>query len=327
MDYGAQLKYIFRVITQTPIDYGELHSAIQTYGELMVGLTEVDLNQESYRRDLHFHDGKALAPLWAAKCLEEIYRTRQFIRGIDQAVAEHFAQKDGPVHLLYVGTGPFATLFLPLTTRYRPDELRVTFMEVNKHSVEVLQRVLHQLDLEDYAVEILTENATAFQLPAPERYDIFVTETMQQALVKEQQVPIMLNIIPQLRSDASIIPTNIILTLTTDAPTTPGHTPARVPLFEFKRSYVDAFLKGSSGSDAFALLNNYPLSKLGCQTKDWLCVETEIHTYGNNWIRGLTSSLTLPWNLINAQRIPSEKTLLSLKYSWSGVPGYQLTFS
>lgn len=324
------LEEVTREILRDPVDYRRLHRAIQGFDGLMAATSSLDLDAEENRDNLHFTSGKALGTTWAAMCLREIQRTRQFVRGLHRAIRECRQRHSRPVHLLYVGTGPYATLLLPLTTQFRPEELRVTLMEVNPRTIDSLNRVVERLDLAPYVVEIIQDNAVTHTLRAPRQYDIFLSETMQQALVKEQQVPIMLNLLPQLRPDTIIIPETIRLTLVSDRWEKSGQPHTLAPLLDFNADYVSAFRRLPAASrerEEFLLLDHHPLSALNLEAPDALQVATEIQTYGPNWIRHQECSLTLPWPLVPVQRIPPNATHLTLKYHWRDVPGYQVLFT
>lgn len=330
MDHVSRLEEVTREILRDPVDYQRLGRAIEDFGGLMTAVSGLDLDATDNRDDLHFTSGKALGTTWAAMCLRELQRTRQFVRGIHQAVRELRQRHSRPVHLLYVGTGPYATLLLPLTTQFTPEELRVTLMEVNPRTIDSLVRVMERLGITPYVAKIIEDNAATHTLHAPRQYDIFLSETMQQALVKEQQVPIMLNLLPQLRPATIIIPASIRLSLTSDRLGKDGQPQALLPLIDFGADYVRDFRRLPAAiqeREEFLLLDKHPLSALNLRTLDALQIATEIKTYGPCWIRHLESSLTIPWLLVHGQRIPPKATHFSLTYSWRNVPGYRLTFS
>ena len=46
-------------------------------------------------------------------CVDDIMRTRRFVRGVYHAMADMLNAREGKINLLYAGTGPFAMLVLP----------------------------------------------------------------------------------------------------------------------------------------------------------------------------------------------------------------------
>jgi len=132
--------------------------------------------------------------------------------GIYQASGDMVKTNQGKtVHILYTGTGPFATLLLPLTARFSEQQIQFTLLEVNETSFNCLQKLVKTLDLEKYIHRIEKADATKWKLPSNEPVDIFICETMQQGLRTEPQVAVCMNIVPQLPSKAIIIPERITL--------------------------------------------------------------------------------------------------------------------
>ena len=161
------LSKIAKTYWQPAIDYFELTQATNSYFDLVLDLSKIDLEAIPNSVDKHFDNGKAIGTTWAAKCLEDIMRTKRFSRGVWQAVESVRQQRPGPVHLLYAGTGPFATLALPLLSHYSPDELQLHLLEVNEVSIASARKVIRQLNAEAYIHSCVQADATKYQLPAP----------------------------------------------------------------------------------------------------------------------------------------------------------------
>jgi len=210
MDIQKELLRITSEYLDENLDYLKLSKASEEYKILLNKICGQNLDIENGRNDLEFDNGKALGTYWAALCLDDLIRTRQFIRGINKAIQEKI-NKQKPLHILYAGTGPFATLILPFILRYSKEEIRYTFLEVNQFSFEILQNVISKLGLKDYNIKILKEDATKYQIDPLNKPDIIVSETMQNALAKEQQVSIFLNLMKQVSYHTIFIPENIEL--------------------------------------------------------------------------------------------------------------------
>ena len=54
---------------------------------------EQDMDNKEGRKDIEYENGKALGTFWAALCLDDLVRTRQFIRGIDKAIKDKKKRK------------------------------------------------------------------------------------------------------------------------------------------------------------------------------------------------------------------------------------------
>lgn len=208
-------KEIIRVTSEyfeDNLDYQKLSNASKEFKDLLNEICEQNMDIEDGRNDMEFDNGKALGTFWASLCLDDYIRTRQFVRGINQAIQEKINKKK-PLHILYAGTGPFATLILPIIFRYSKQEIKYTLLEVNPFSFEVLQNIISKMGLKDYDIKFVMEDATKYQIDFNNKPDIIISETMQNALAKEQQVSIFLNLMNQVKYDSIFIPEKIELSI------------------------------------------------------------------------------------------------------------------
>jgi len=193
------------------VDYQKLRAAAKEYKETLLQFCDCNLDNETGKNDIQLTSGKALGTYWAALCIDDFYRTRQFIRGIDQAIREKLQKKDS-LHILYAGSGPFATLLLPFILRYPKEKIKYTLLEINPYSLEILKNLIAQLNLQNHTIDIIQDDATQYKF-RDESPDIIVSETMQNALAKEQQVPIFINLMQQAKPSTVFIPERITLSI------------------------------------------------------------------------------------------------------------------
>jgi len=191
---------------------GELFVACNELYKVLLQITGIDLEEAANRQTQTLESGHAIGLTWAAMCIQDYMRTKRFMDGIYQATNDKLKTITGrPVHILYAGTGPFAALILPLTARFNEKQIQFILLEVNEQTFNCLQKMVDTLQLQKYIHRIEKADATKWKLPSNEPVDIFISETMQQALVKEPQVELCMNIQPQLPPGAIIIPEQIIL--------------------------------------------------------------------------------------------------------------------
>jgi len=172
------------------------------------------LNQEApiNSENILLPSGKAIGPKWAGMCLEDIPRTHKFIKGIHSAVQEVLEKNPKkPVTILYAGTGPYATLVLPLLSLFEPSQLQLILLEVNTVSIESLKRIIKGFDAYEYIKAIYHCDAANFIVPSEFETDILLVECMQHALVREPQVGITYNLLPQMKDEVILIPEEISL--------------------------------------------------------------------------------------------------------------------
>lgn len=156
--------------------------------------------------------GKAIAPIEAAHCLFDWVRTRAFAAAVVDAVARR-ATSSRPVHVVYAGCGPFATLLLPALTMSVPGDLRVTMIDVHRRSIDAVHRVVAALGVEHSIEAIVEADATTWELPAGVRVDVVVAECLQRGLSSEPQVTIARNVVGQAGAGVTLIPECIELSI------------------------------------------------------------------------------------------------------------------
>jgi hypothetical protein len=203
-------------ITQNLIsEKGDANLLKSSIEELKLLLEKVSgLNQEApiNSENILLPTGKAIGPKWAGMCIEDVPRTHKFIKGILSAVQEVLEKNPKkPVTILYAGTGPFATLVLPLLPLFEPSQLQLILLEVNKVSIESLKRIIKGFDAYEYIKAIYHCDAANFIVPSEFEADILLIECMQHALLREPQVGITYNLLPQMKKDIVLIPEEISL--------------------------------------------------------------------------------------------------------------------
>lgn len=119
----SKLRDITSVLLADELDFADLHQAIQDFRVFLLDLTQLSLEGDHLRNDVHSSGGIAIGTEWAARCIDDMLRTKRFVKGLAEAIDDQLSRGKKPVELLYAGSGPFATLALPLLTIYAPEEL------------------------------------------------------------------------------------------------------------------------------------------------------------------------------------------------------------
>lgn len=318
------------------IDYLKLSKATKEYKFLLDEICGQSMDTEDARIDLEFDNGKAIGTFWAASCLDDYLRTRQFIRGINNAIEDKMISQK-PLHILYAGTGPYATLILPLIFRYSKEDIKYTFLEVNPLSFQLLQNLTSKLGLEDYDITFVNEDATKYQINSTNVPDIIISETMQNALAKEQQVPIFLNLMSQVKNDSIFIPEKIELFIGLQNRSIQMHEPQIKHYFKEKKVFevsIDSMFpdtlpkKQKTKEVTFEKVQTViGVEKL--KNYDQLVIITEIHVYKNEKIGINQSGLTTPICIQDIDDDLKEPIQVETQYEVSSEPklDYKITFA
>lgn len=327
MDIQKELLRITSEYLDENLDYQKLSKASDEYKILLNEICGQNLDIENGRNDLEFDNGKALGTYWAALCLDDLIRTRQFIRGINKAIQEKI-NKQKPLHILYAGTGPFATLILPFILRYSKEEIRYTFLEVNQFSFEILQNIISKLGLKDYNIKILKEDATKYQIDPLNKPDIIVSETMQNALAKEQQVSIFLNLMKQVSYRTIFIPENIELfiglkkshSLTEATQVNPFKKVKRVFDVSKKSMFLSNGVENMILKEILFAKNQTIIEEKELEYFNEIVLITEIKVYNDVKIGVNESGLTTPIILKDISSQKSDSVIINTQYKISSQP-------
>ena len=191
-------------------DLGRQYRACNALADLFGRLTGININSETAEDSVEaiLPTGKAISPSQAAHCLTDLARTTQFLRGINAAIGELKARfPDETLDILYAGCGPFAALVTPLLTKCEPADLRVTLIDYHQRSVDAVRTVLTKLEFNDFVEDIFCIDAAAYQ--HRRRPHLIICETMNNALRKEPQAALTLNLATQLHDKGIFIPQRI----------------------------------------------------------------------------------------------------------------------
>lgn len=208
--FNHTLSQITSSLLEDQINYQTLSQSTNDFFRLLMDITQMIASDEDHLKSVLLPHGKGIGPYWAALCVKDMIRTRNFTRGLYFAIqAAKVRFPDTPIHILYAGTGPFATLALPLTTVFTSEEIQFTFLEANPPSFEMLHRTIQAFEMEPFIKNIVLTDATLYQ--PSETIHILLSETMQRALDTEPQVAITQHLVQYLHPDGFLLPESIVV--------------------------------------------------------------------------------------------------------------------
>lgn len=207
---AEKLREISGVLLSPALDYLAVKNACESLSSFFIEVSGIDLDNNENQQPVFTSSGTAISPYAAASCVTDMMRTRNFLQGIREAISTRIKTNPGkPVVVLYAGTGPFATLFIPLTTIYTPDEIQFILMDINPVSIRSLQQIISTLGLQSYVKEMIEADAATYIIPDDLQPDILLSETMKAGLQKEPQVSIISHLLPQCNRQPFLIPERI----------------------------------------------------------------------------------------------------------------------
>jgi hypothetical protein len=320
---------ITQVLASSATDIGILKPVLSQLGELLSRFSgiDVDTTENIAEGETKLAQGLAVSPVIAAKCLQDIARSRAFILGVNQAIQDKLTCcdkliKDDKLTILYAGTGPYGLLLLPLVFHYlqaqsqKPPQglpsdqiipnIAITLLDIHETSITAVTKIVIALGLEQVIDEIVLADATQWQPKTPNQFDMIVSETMNYALRQEPQMFIFAHLQQFLKPDGVLIPEQVRLSAwLTDlgqetrkmlGETSTHRTQKIADFYQLdRRSAQDLLERG--------LTSLHYIGKLPSNCDDFpdLKICTDIQVYGDYRLTERESSLTLNKNFPNCR--------------------------
>ncbi|HZS47995.1 MAG TPA: hypothetical protein VFC63_23200 [Blastocatellia bacterium] len=335
---------ILKTATDTLLDPdstdGDKNCAIGSLYTLFSEITGLDAFSELEEdvTDTYLDHGLALSPRGAGRCIFHNERTARYLRGLHDAIVE--AQKRFPssvIHVLYAGCGPYATLAIPLTTKFSANEVQFTLLDIHQKSLDCVRTIADALGISSYIKGFIRCDAAEYRHPNDDLFHIAVTETMQKALIKEPQVAITLNLVPQLATNGILIPEKVTLDIglaeiSPDAGTDPDKVivPEESIVSLGKAFEINKEIAGQMPT----LLNNgngaaFPPAVIRINEdvsgNRKVAILTSITVFGSIELRTNESWLTFPTPIFEIGEI-KEGTEIEFRYSLGNNPGLRYRF-
>ena len=176
------------------------------------------IDDELRKRQFISHCGLVMSPDNCITTQLDDIRVRAFIRGIDAALKEKVLTQHDPVHVVYPACGPFAPLLMPLIAYYMerdvfsPEQLQITLIDMQPGAVQSLGALVNQMGISPYIKQICCMDATLYQPPEQQNFDLVVLEAMQHGLSREGHLGIARHFAKLLSPKGSFVPQKIIVT-------------------------------------------------------------------------------------------------------------------
>lgn len=203
----SALQYIAQKIFSTEAHAGH----IRELADVLAQITGVSAQDDPCSwESIVLDTGVAISPNQAARCLLEVLRSQRFMQGVAQAVEDKLADSD-QVDILYAGTGPYGLLILPYLAVYRSSRIKVTLLDIHEKNITAVNQLLDVLQLRERVDCVAQADATQWQPPKGQQFDVILSETMNTFLRREPQVWIFSHLQQYLKPDGILIPEKIHL--------------------------------------------------------------------------------------------------------------------
>lgn len=318
----SNLESITETLLANESSYLQIRNACTHLLDLFCGITGFDETGVVNNEHMQTAGGQAVSPLSAAVCIRDFMRTRVFMRGLKEAISTRLQAKPGKaVTVLYAGTGPFATLLLPLVCSFDATQLKMLLLDINPASIAYLQMIIRYFKLEPYVIQVVETDAVTYQVPAAVQPDIIVSETMMPSLKTEPQVSIVVNLVAQC-PQAVLIPQQIEITAAL-LNSKHGEAVRTIPLQKvFDLTRETALTMGQQQPGIVFPVQRLPVEKPPAPHWSRLVLLTDIVVFNEEKLGFKTSSLTIPEIVYNLHTVKNWPCAFDLQYRIFPKPGF-----
>lgn len=318
------LKKITQILISTESSYLAIRNACTDLLHFFYQVTEFDETDPANDKHIQSAAGQAVSPQAAAVCIRDMMRTCVFMRGLKEAITTKLGtNSEKAVTVLYAGTGPFATLLLPLTGIFEATQLNMLLLDINPASIACLNRLIRYLNLEQYVLQVVETDAVTYRIPDNLKPDIILSETMMPSLKTEPQVSIAANLVSQC-PQALLIPELIEIS----AALLNRKTDNEKRFIDLETLLVftkDTALKMAAQQQTGTAV--FPVTRLEVKKPpeyNWsrLALLTNIRVFNKHLLSFNESNLTLPKVVYDLQTIKTWPAVFNLQYCIFPVPGF-----
>lgn len=279
----------------------DLGTFFENFSHLSTEDSHFEVGNDSVHSNLN--SGVAISPLDAAICINEHMRTTKYMRGVYDAINDLLIKfSDEKIHLFYAGTGPYATLVIPLLHLFNSKRLEVTFLDIHQSSLDSVKNILNSLSLNEFIKDLVCEDATKYKFKS--KVHLIITETMRAAFEGEPQVNITLNLLPQLCVRGEFLPqsVNIHLESSLRKSVQKGNNLVLTKESNFLADIIKLDSKKRWSKDNLIIT---PILEIKEDSKDdyELLLCTQIKVYKENILNENECSLNMPFPLFLTQKV------------------------
>jgi hypothetical protein len=321
------LKKITQILLADESSYLEIRNACGSLLEFFYQVSEFDNEDPVNQQHIQSKAGQAVSPEAAAVCIRDFMRTRVFMRGLKEAVSTKLqANPDKAVTVLYAGTGPFATLLIPLVTIFSSTQLQMLLVDINPASIAYLNRIIAYFKLESYVLQVVQTDAVTYNIPSGLQPGIILSETMMPSLKKEPQVSVFANLVSQC-PQAILVPESIEVSAVLNIGKMDDEIrfiPLETLLVFTKEAALKMAAEQQTGTAVFPV-TRLQVQKPPLPNYSRLALLTNIRVFNKHTLNFKESSLTIPQFVYNLHTIHKWPAVFNLQYQIFPVPGFSVS--
>lgn len=190
-------------------NYTEIKKSIDSFYHTFTSITKLNGKLERPEPATMLNYGSILSPQTSAGSILNYVRTTKFLRGIKKGIDDQLnINKGKKVKILYVGSGPFADLILPLIPLYLNSQIEISIIDIHQKSIEALNSLISHFEFENYFKKIEAIDPLTFENSGV-NYDLIIIDHLQKALSVEPQVALTHHFSQFLSSEGILIPEEV----------------------------------------------------------------------------------------------------------------------
>jgi predicted RNA methylase len=338
--YKSEIKQLCHTLIHSDIPIDVLNASDALFN-MLFELSGYNPNSDELKANKTLQYGTAIGPYWAAYCIKDIKRTQKFLRGILAAIRDvtdkHCDNKT--VEILYAGTGPFASLALPIIMCYPELNLKFTFIEIHEETYKILTGIVKLLEIDEFVRETLFEDACTYTIPENLSYDIVISETMQHALEREPQVALYFNLAHQTDENTIFIPQQVKVSAALynqekDTKIKMGLIPSstkciaeKKTIFSLDKTALIKLWKKYKNLNHIKIEKSYEIAEKTVSTFPFLILYTEIRIYEQYKLSFRDTALCAPKIIADFKYVKSLPYSVVFRYNTDQMPGFKTSFS
>jgi 2-polyprenyl-3-methyl-5-hydroxy-6-metoxy-1,4-benzoquinol methylase len=204
------LKYNTDLLLSGTSSFLEKRNALYDLHSIFVQAGALDAVNSDEKQAEWLDSGCAISPVSAGMCLFEIERTRLFVLGLIDAIRQQLNNTTHrPINVLDAGCGPYALLSLLSAQYFDAAEVNFHLLDIHEANLESASLLIKEMGLEKSFANFFMQDACCFEWEKDKPLHIVICETMLNALRKEPQVGVTLNLAKQLTKGGIFIPEKI----------------------------------------------------------------------------------------------------------------------